>query len=170
MVFYHQNIAFLRVDMQNISVPEIRKEIEHLEAKELRDLILQLAKFKRENKELLAYKLFDASDEEYFIEQLKESIAEQFGQINRDHYYYIKKSVRKILRYAKKYIRFSKKKETEIEILTYFLHCLSKMQPDYSRNSVLRGIYQRELLYVKKCISQVHPDLQLDYRQELDKL
>jgi hypothetical protein len=154
----------------NASIPEIRNELKHLEKKELEELCLKLAKFKKENKELLAYQLFLSGDEEYFIDQIKVEINTQFSEINRNHYYYIKKSVRKILRYAKKYIRFSKQKETEIAILSHFLHCLAKMKPDYSRNSVLRGIYQRELLYVKRCISQLHPDLQLDYRNEIEKL
>lgn len=156
--------------MLKASIPEIRKELEYLEAPELRQLCLKLARYKVQNKELLSYLLFDASDEHGFIESVKEAIDQQFTEINRNHYYYVKKSVRKILRFTKKYIKFSKQKETEIALLTHFLYKLSKMSPDYERNSVLRGIYQRERLNVKKCISSLHEDLQLDYRNELERL
>ena len=40
---------------------------------------------------------------------------ELFEGINTDSYYYIRKSVRKILSQIKKFIRYSKKKETEVE-------------------------------------------------------
>lgn len=156
--------------MAKTSISEIRKELSFLEKKELEELCLKLAKFKLENKDLLSYLLFDSNDEESFIERVKEELSAEFKGINKTHYYYIKKSVRKILRLTKKYIRYSKQKETEIEILMHFLLCLRKMQPDFTRNSVLRGIYDRELLHVKTCISVLHEDLQLDYSEATQSL
>lgn len=152
------------------SIPEIRKELKYLSKDELESLCLKLAKYKVVNKELMAYQLFESSDEDSFIETIKEDISAQFKEINRNHYYYIKKSVRKILRYTKKYIQFSKQKETEIALLMHFLNCMNHMSPSYTRNSVLSGIYDRERLNLKKCISSVHEDLQLDFRNDFERL
>ena len=152
------------------SIPEIRKELKYLSKDELESLCLKLAKYKVVNKELMAYQLFESSDEDSFIETIKEDISAQFKEINRNHYYYIKKSVRKILRYTKKYIQFSKQKETEIALLMHFLNCMNHMSPCYTRNSVLSGIYDRERLNLKKCISSVHEDLQLDFRNDFERL
>jgi len=152
------------------SIPEIRKELKYLSKDELESLCLKLAKYKVINKELIAYQLFESSDEDSFIETIKEDISAQFKEINRNHYYYIKKSARKILRYTKKYIQFSKQKETEIALLMHFLNCMKHMSPSYTRNSVLSGIYDRERLNLKKCISSVHEDLQFDFRNDFERL
>ena len=60
-----------------------------------------------------------------FVKRLIHSLAKSIQVV----YFYIKKSVRKILRMAKKYIRYSKNKETEIEILLHFCTVLKNMKP-----------------------------------------
>ena len=57
--------------MEVASVHQIKNEIKHLEKTELMELCLKLAKFKKENKELLNYLLFEADDEAHFIETIK---------------------------------------------------------------------------------------------------
>jgi len=106
--------------MKAVTVRELKKELNHLSQSEIVELCLTLSKFKKENKELLTYHLFEASYEEGYIESVKLEIDEQFNTVNTKTYYFIKKSVRKILRMIKKYNRYSKKKETEIELLLYF--------------------------------------------------
>ena len=68
---------------------------------------LRLAKFKKENKELLTFLLFEADDITGYIENVKQEITDFFDEINTSNIYYIKKSVRKILRHINKHIRFS---------------------------------------------------------------
>jgi len=111
--------------------------------------------------------LYEAADEKTFISGIKEEVDEQFDQINTSSYYYMKKSVRKILRSIKKYIRYSKIKETEVELLTYFCLKLKSLNPSIERNVSLQNIYQRQLLLIKKAISTLHEDLQYDYLYEL---
>lgn len=103
--------------MKAVSVVTIKKELKHRSEEELMELCLRLSKFKKENKELLTYLLFEAHDESGYIETVKAEIDVQFQQINTNSYFYIKKSVRKILRNIKKYARYSLKKETEVELL-----------------------------------------------------
>ena len=118
----------------------------------------------------MTYLLYEADNEEGYIENVKKEIEQQFKQINTSSYYYIKKSVRKILRTAKKYIRYSKKKETEVEILIYFCSELKKMSPSIENNVTLHNIYKRQLEMIRKTVATLHEDLQYDYEMELYQL
>ena len=156
--------------MKAVTVTVLKKELNNQSQSELIELCLRLSKFKKENKELLTYLLFESSYEEGYIETVKLEIDEQFELINTNTYYFIKKSVRKILRIIKKYIRYSKKKETEIELLLYFCKKLKAFKPYINNNTVLKNIYFREIESIKKKLLLLHEDLQYDYNLELEKL
>jgi hypothetical protein len=156
--------------MKTATVKELKNELSYRSQTELVELCLRLSKFKKENKELLTYLLFESSDEEAFIRGVKEEIESEFEQINTKSYFYIKKSVRKILRNTKKYIRYSKKKETEVELLLFFCETLKEMQPSYKNNVSLVNIFNRQVESIKRSIANLHEDLQFDYGMELDML
>ena len=156
--------------MKPASVKEIKQELGHLNNQELMDICLRLSKFKKENKELLTYLLFQSSDEAAFVEAVKQQMDEQFEQMNRNNFYYIKKSTRKILRMLKKYAKYSAKKETEVELLLYFCEHLFSFSPSVKRDKALRNLYERQILQVKKIVSSLHEDLQYDYEVELQRL
>ncbi len=156
--------------MKAATVSQIKKELAFHSPEELLELCLRLSKFKKENKELLTYLLFQSLDEEEFIQNIKDEIDADFKVINTKNYFYIKKSVRKILRNIKKFSRYSLKKETEAELLLYFLSKLKEFRPSIKKNTTLTNLYQRQLLAVKKIISTLHEDLQYDYKEELEKL
>ena len=149
--------------MKAVSVITIKKELEHRSAEELMELCLRLAKFKKENKELLTYLLFESHDEAGYIQVVKQEIDEQFELINTNSYFYIKKSVRKILRNIKKYARYSLKKDTEVELLLYFCQKLKGFKPSIKHNVTLTNIFERQILLSKKIIATLHEDLQYDY-------
>ncbi|OUR97683.1 hypothetical protein A9Q86_15840 [Flavobacteriales bacterium 33_180_T64] len=149
--------------MKAVSVVTIRKELKHKSNEELAELCLRLSRFKKENKELLTYLLFESDSEQGYIETVKEEIDEQFELINTDSFFYIKKSVRKILRHTKKYIRYSLNKETEVELLLYFCKKLKTMSPSIKRNTTLINLYERNMEAVSKKIVNLHEDLQYDY-------
>lgn len=96
--------------MKAVTITAIKQELKHLSQTELIDICLQLSKFKKENKELVTYLLFESSNEEGFIEAIKNEVDDLFTTINTSSYFYIKKSVRKILRFIKTNIRYSKNK------------------------------------------------------------
>lgn len=156
--------------MKAVSVGIIKKELNHLSSDELTELCLRLAKFKQENKELLTYLLFEAHDETAYIEAVKAEVDAQFEQINTSSYYYIRKSVRKILRTIKKFARYSLKKETEVELLLYFCEKLKNLEPSISNNVTLSNTYKRQRDLIKKIVSGLHEDLQYDYKLKLDEL
>jgi hypothetical protein len=156
--------------MKAVTVKEIKTELSHRSHDEILKLCLQLSKFKKENKELLTYLLFESENEDTFIASVKLEIDEQFDLINTKTYYFIKKSVRKILRIIKKYIRYSKLTETEVTLLLYFCEKLQGFKPSIHKNTVLLNIYKRELANAKKKTLLLHEDLQYDYNLSINKL
>ena len=153
--------------MKTATVRELKQELTYKTDIELVELCLRLSKFKKENKELLTYLLYEADNEEEYIINVKRNIDQEFSEINTSSYYFIKKSVRKVLRNTKKYIRYSKKKETEVELLLYFCEVL---KPSYKRNTVLINLLDRQISIVKKKVSAMHEDLQYDYEREIEKI
>jgi vacuolar-type H+-ATPase catalytic subunit A/Vma1 len=156
--------------MKAVTVKELSQELTYRTPKELRDLCLRLSRFKRENKELLTYLLFESSDEQLYIANVKREIDTQFDLINRSSYYLIKKSIRKILAMTRKYIRYSQKKQTEVELLIYFCTKLRKFSPPIDRNTTLMNIYARLTDTVIRKLPLLHEDLQYDYRLEINEL
>lgn len=156
--------------MKAATVRELKQELNDCSHQELITLCLRLSKFKKENKELLTYLLYEASNEDSYIEQVQEEIVKEFQQINTSSFYYIKKSVRKILRITKKYIRYSASKETEVALLIYFCKELKQMRPSIQNNTTLQNLYERQIIAVRKIISSLHEDLQYDFEMELQKM
>jgi len=156
--------------MKAVSVVTIRKELKHKTNAELAELCLRLSRFKKENKELLTYLLFEADSEDGYIETVKSEIDEQFEDINTNSFFYIKKSVRKILRNTKKYIRYSLNKETEVELLLYFCTKLAHMTPSINRNTTLTNLYDRNMEAIDKKVLKLHEDLQYDYQAKIEDL
>ena len=156
--------------MKTVTVKELSQELTYRTPKELRGLCLRLSRFKKENKELLTYLLFESSDELSYIKGVKKEMDEEFEQINRTTWYYIRKSVRKILKNTRKYIRYSQKKQTEVELLLYFCTKLKALSPSIKRNTALTNLYNRQIDTIIKKISVLHEDLQYDYGLELSEL
>jgi len=156
--------------MKAVTVKELKTELNYRSHQEILELCLSLSKFKKENKELLTYLLFEASNQEKFINNIKKEVDNQFDLINTKTFYFIKKSVRKILRRIKTYIRYSKNTETEVELRLYFCYKLKNFSPPLKYNTVLNNLYIREIEAIKKKITTLHQDLQYDYNLEIQNL
>ena len=156
--------------MKPATVKQLKDELIHRSHEELLETCLRLSKFKKENKELLTYLLFESTDESAYIERVRREVDAEFDEINTNNYYYIKKSIRKVLRNIKKHIRYSGKKETEVELLIYFLRKMDSFSPSVHRNKTLQGLYDRQRAMVEKKITTLHEDLQYDFRIELEQL
>ena len=156
--------------MKAVTIKKIKDELSDKSASELMDICLHLSKFKKENKELLTYLLFESHDEESYILSVKERIDFLFEDINIKSFFYIRKSARKILTLTKKYIRYSKKKETEAELLIYYCRKLKDFPPSIRQSSRLLNVYQTQLKMIKKAVGTLHEDLQYDYKIEIEDL
>ncbi|MDG2194732.1 MAG: hypothetical protein P8K77_07825 [Polaribacter sp.] len=156
--------------MKAVTVKVLKDELSHQNQKELVALCLRLSKFKKENKELLTYLLFESSDEERYIKSVQNQLDDLFENINTNSYFYIRKSVRKILTITKKYIKYSQKKETEVTLLLYFCKKLKNFKPTIKKSPRLQNTFDRQVLLIKKALATLHEDLQYDYQLELDEL
>lgn len=135
------------------------------------DLCTRLARFKKENKELLTYLLFESHDEQAYIQSVKADVDLNFDDIRLGgNLYLIKKSLRKILRNVNKYIRFAGSKQVEVELLIHFLTKLKESGIKYEKSTVLKNLYQMQLKKIDKALEGLHEDLQYDYRVSVDLL
>jgi hypothetical protein len=156
--------------MRTATIKEIKDELSYCSTKQLTDLCLHLARFKKENKELLTYLLFNSNNESSYIQSVKEEMDEGFDAINYSSLYYVKKSVRKVLKNTKKYIRYSKKKSTEVELLIYYCLLLKSRVPNLTQSNQLNNLFLRQLQLIRKSMAGLHEDLQYDFEKELQKL
>ena len=93
-----------------------------------------------------------------------------FDEINTKRYFFIKKSVRKILRRIRKFSRYSNAKETEVELLLYFCSKMKTIQPSIFNNKTLTNLYNRQVEASRKKTLKLHEDLQYEYQLQIEKL
>jgi hypothetical protein len=156
--------------MKAATINELKLELSNLPAEQLTDLCVRLAKFKKENKELLTYLLFEAFDEHAYIENIKTEALQQFEDINTSSLYFVKKSLRKILRTLNKYIRYTGSAETEAKLLLFFCATLKDSGIPIQKNPVIKNMYLNQLKKITKTIATMHEDLQYEYARELEQL
>jgi hypothetical protein len=156
--------------MKAATINELKQELVNSSPTQLTELCLRLARFKKENKELLTYLLFEAHDTAGYIKSVKDEMDSQFEGMNKSNVYFIKKTLRKIIRTAAKYTRYSGLATVEIELLIYFLATMKSLNIPIEKNPVLTNIYQNQLKKVNKAIETLHEDLQYDYLKEVRKL
>ena len=153
--------------MQTSSIAQLKKELKNIPQPQLAELCLRMAKFKKENKELLHYLLFEADDEQQFIEQAKQQIELLFAGVNTTSVYFVKKTVRKILRQVNKLAKYSGVPQTTIELVICFLQHLRKLDNALYQSTQLMNLYATQLKKINKELSKLHEDLQYDYQKEI---
>ena len=156
--------------MKAASISEIKSELKALPPAQLTELCLRLARFKKENKELLTYLLFEANDVSTYVSGVKGEIEEAFGDVNWSNLYFAKKTIRKILRTVSKYSRYTGDKQAEAEMLIHFCKTLKGSGKPFHRNAVLLKLYQGQVKKIKTLIESFHEDLQYDYLQDVNAL
>ena len=148
---------------------DIKKEIQHLPNEQLTELCLRLVRYKKENKELLAYLLFEAANEQAFVEKVKGEAGFMLSQLP-SHSYQAAKSVRKVLRLISKYTKFIASKPAEIDLLISFCHHYLQYINRNTSYKPMRLILVRQVQKINAQIKKLHEDLQFDYAQEYDNL
>ncbi len=154
--------------MKTSSISEIKQELNNASPKELLELCLRLVKYKKENKELLSYLLYEANDLPSYIENMKKQMDEQFLQINVSNLYFVKKSLRKILKSTNKYIKYTTSKEAEAELLIYFCEKIRSSGIRIKKSTALTNIYSSQIKKIKAVIENLHEDLQHDYTKQIE--
>lgn len=156
--------------MKTASISEIKQELTSASPKELLELCLRVIKYKKENKELLSYLLFEANDLPAYVENIKKDMDEQFTQINQSNLYFTKKSLRKILKTTNKYIKYTASKETEVDLLIYFCSKIKASGIRINKSTALANLYTNQIKKIKAVIDTLHEDLQHDYTKQLEQI
>jgi hypothetical protein len=154
--------------MKSASLAQIRKELKTLSREEVAELCEKLIKYKRDNKELLNYLLFESVDEDSYVEAIKQDVSEAFSATNTSGFYLAKKSIRRALRIANKYIKYSDQPETELDVLLHFCEELKALDINFKRSKVLVNLYERQLVKINDVYSDLHEDLQFEFKSRVE--
>jgi hypothetical protein len=163
-------IGSRNIQMKSASISEIKKSLQTKERPDLIQLCLKLAKYKVENKELLSYLLFESDNEQEFIKGIQIDLDEMFEEMNAHNIYYIKKSLRKTLRFLDRVIKYSGIKETEVILRLHFIALIKTHKLPVKSSKVLLNLYERQLIKIKNGIHTLHEDLQYDYLRILESV
>jgi hypothetical protein len=156
--------------MKAASVKEIKTAVEQLTNDELTEYLLRLSRFKKENKELLTYLLFEEQDEVSYVLSVKNEIDLAFESLNKSTFFLAKKTVRKAVRIALKYIKYSSKETTAVEILICVCVKIKESGLDLKRSPTLKNIYLAQLKKINAALEKMHEDLQYDYKNDVELL
>jgi len=148
---------------------DIKKELASKSVSELADLCIRLAKYKKENKELLNYLLYDAHDAMEYANQVKKFLEDDFNTLST-HYYTASKILRKILRLISKHAKYTATKPVELELLMWFCHKFLNTGHIHTSYKPIHAIIARQLEKIKLMIPKLHEDLAFDYKTEFDQL
>jgi hypothetical protein len=157
------------MSISTYGIQDIKKEIQHLSNEQLAELCLRLVRYKKENKELLAFLLFDADNEFAFIEKVKGEVGFMFSGLPSQSYL-AAKYIRKILRLIGKYTKFIGSKQAEIDLLINFCYTYLQYTDRKLSYKPLRMILTRQLEKIRTLVSKLHEDLQFDYTEEYNRL
>lgn len=155
--------------MKPEKLTELKKELLGLPVHEVTDICLRLAKYKKENKELLSYLLFDAQDPMHYGEQIKLLLMEDFKNLPK-HYYYSTKSMRKIIRLINRYAKYTRSKVVETELSFWFCTNFLKYADLNTSHKPMQGLLTRQLEKIIKLIPKLQEDLRFDYNLEFENL
>jgi hypothetical protein len=156
--------------MTSASVNDIRKELLHLDSDTLQALCLRLVKYKKENKELLGYLLFEAHDEPAYVQLVKEEIDKLFKELTNRNLYLLKKILRKILRFVNKQIKYSGIPQTELDLRIYFCQKIVKDKIPLDKGTQLYNLYQQQLKKIDAILTKLPEDEQGDYTRAIETI
>ncbi|MGB4398600.1 MAG: hypothetical protein WBJ10_04465 [Daejeonella sp.] len=155
--------------MKPEKLSDIKKELAGRTVQELTEICLRIAKYKKENKELLNYLLFDSDDPLLFSEKVKTFLEEDFKAMQK-HYYHSTKSLRKILRIMNRYAKYTGNKQVEVEFSLWFCTNFLHYADLNTSHKPLQAIFIRQLEKISRLLPKLHEDLQFDYQGEFETL
>jgi hypothetical protein len=156
--------------MKVATLKQIKTELSSYPIDKMEAIILRLAKYKKDNKELLTYLLFEADDEVGYINGVKNQIDEDFAKLNAVSLFLAKKTIRKALRTTDKYIKYSGLKQTEASLRIYFCFRMSSYKSIWKFSPAMENLYNRQIVKINKATSYLHEDLQFDFSIEMEDL
>jgi len=156
--------------MKTATIYEIKDQLSSFSKADLVSLCLQLARNKKENKEFIAFRLFESGDLRSFAEDVKAEIRTEMEEVHRTNMHAAKKTIRKILRVTNKYIRFAGSRPLEAELRLEFCLSLKNSGIPLQKSPVLQNMIHLQIRKIRQAISSLHEDLQHDFNRQLESL
>ncbi len=156
--------------MKPATVHQIKHELKHCSHDQLLTLCIRMANFKKDNKELLSYLLFESDNEADFVQSIQSHIDELFENINYSSSYWTAKGLRKIIRYIDKIVRYSGQKTSELDLRIYFCEQVRRYHLPIKRLKTFNSIYLRQLDKIDKAYTKIHEDERLDYSEAIEAI
>ncbi len=157
--------------MKTASLSDLKKELQEIPPKDLVNLCVNLAKYKKDNKEYLDYLLFESHDKPHYISGIKKEIDEHFEELKQQtNLYYVKKGLRKQLRLITKYSKYVSDKALAAELMIYFCTKLKYSGIPYYKSQLIVNLYEQQIKKINTLINSLHEDLQQDYLIDLEKI
>lgn len=107
-----------------------------------------------------------ADDEIGYAEERCDEIDEQLSTPGKIH----KNTLRNVVRWMDKSLRFSGDKETELRVRIHFCRRLKDNRITFGGCRVSENMVATQLKKIDAAIEKVHPDFQFDYNQQLSGL
>ncbi len=155
--------------MKAAGTQEIKEELKSLSQKEVIELCLRLVRFKKENKELLSFILFDSGDKQAYVDSIKHEITDAFASLPSSRYF-IQKGLRKMLKDIARYCRYMADKEAEAQLRLYFCRTMKLYGMASHKHQATMNLYKTQLDKIQDLIPELHEDLQYDYQKLLNEL
>jgi hypothetical protein len=156
--------------MITASLKEIKSELSELDPDRLHAICLRLARYKKENKELLTYLLFEAHDEQGYVAHVKNDVEMLFEELPKGNVYYVKKGLRKILRHVNRQTKYSGEPRTELEVRIFFCMKTLESKVPINANTVLGNMFQQQVKKIQSLLAKLPEDIQADCDQEMSAI
>lgn len=156
--------------MHSATIDTIKTELKQLPPKQVLELLLRLARFKKENKELLTYILFESANEDEYVAQVKNEITEEMGEIDGLPGYQFKKQFRKIQRKINKPIKYMGNKSSTAELYLHMVRMISEKKKTSYLAPFLEKSVQQYISKIEKILPGIEDDLAADLRKQLNQL
>jgi hypothetical protein len=156
--------------MKPATIHDIKQELVNLPPQKVLELCLRLARYKKENKELLTYLLFESTDDHAYVETVKKEVDEEFTDLPKANLYLTKKSLRKLLKSISKYSKHIASKQAEAEMLIYFCSKLKNSGIPIYKSTALTNLYKQQIKKINTAVETLHEDLHFDFEKQLQQL
>ena len=156
--------------MEIPSLAQLKKDLSYLSEKELTDVIIDLAKFSRDNKAYLYFKLNEWDQPNLFVDSVKEELDEAFQTANTRNYHFAKKAAQTIRRKLNKALKLSKNKADQAELILYFCEQLKRYDFLRYHHPVIDNLFRVQIGKAQKLISTLHEDIQSDFEYRFEEL
>ncbi len=157
--------------MNPAGIAEIKTELKELDKAQLLELLLAMAKYKKDNKEYMGYLLFEAHDKPNLVAEVKKIIDAQMEEHKQQsNLYYVKKGLRKTLRIVNKYCKYAADKALAADLHIYFCSALKNSGIPYYKNKLIVNLYAQEIKKINALVNALHEDVRADYQSAIEEI